>query len=100
MFRFSMYWMYAIILVFLLGMLYLDDNSISKEVNYTQFCNIVEHGGVKSITVLSTRKEAKAVLSDSIAKQQFKNFTPGESWGRTTTDRQSNPSRAGSRQCR
>ena len=42
MFRFSMYWMYAIILVFLLGMLYLDDNSISKEVNYTQFCNIVE----------------------------------------------------------
>ena len=78
MFRFSMYWMYAIILVFLLGMLYLDDNSISKEVNYTQFCNIVEHGGVKSITVLSTRKEAKAVLSDSIAKQQFKNFTPGE----------------------
>ena len=28
--------------------------------------------------MLSTRKEAKAVLSDSIAKQQFKNFTPGE----------------------
>lgn len=77
-FRFSIYWMYAVILLFLVGMLYLDDNSVSKEVNYTQFCNIVEHGGVKSITVLSSRKEAKAVLSDSIAQQQFKTFTPGE----------------------
>ena len=35
--RFSMYWAYAIIIVFLLGMLYLDDNSLTKDVSYSKF---------------------------------------------------------------
>ena len=39
--KFSMFWMYAIILLFLAGIFYLDDNSIEKEVSYTEFENIV-----------------------------------------------------------
>ena len=28
--RFSMYWMYAIVIIFLAGILYFDDNSMTK----------------------------------------------------------------------
>ena len=33
--KFSMYWMYAVILVCLAGLFYLDDNSVTKEVSYS-----------------------------------------------------------------
>ncbi len=32
-----MYWMYAFVGLFLVGMLYLDDNSITKDVSYSDF---------------------------------------------------------------
>ena len=35
--KFSLYWMYAFILLALFGMLYFDDNSVSDKVNYTEF---------------------------------------------------------------
>ena len=41
---FSMYWAYAIIILFLLGMLYVDDTSIEKEVSYTKFKEYVATG--------------------------------------------------------
>ena len=69
-----MYWMYALVFIFLFGMLYLDDTAHTKEVSFSEFEKIVEHGGVKEITVFSAKHEAEALLSDSIAKKQF----PGE----------------------
>ena len=74
LFGFSMYWMYALVFIFLFGMLYLDDTAHTKEVSFSEFEKIVEHGGVKEITVFSAKHEAEALLSDSIAKKQF----PGE----------------------
>ena len=50
-FRFNMYWMYAIVLIFLLGMYYLDDNTITKEVDYSQFTAYAEQGGIKNLVV-------------------------------------------------
>ena len=64
--RFSMYWAYAIIIVFLLGMLYLDDNSLTKDVSYSKFEQYVSTGGVKKITVFTNTNKAEAVVSDSL----------------------------------
>jgi len=69
--RFSMYWAYAIIIVFLLGMLYIDDNSLSKEVSYTKFEEYVETGGVTKITVFTNTNRADATLTDSLASKIF-----------------------------
>ncbi len=69
--KFSMYWAYAIILVFLLGMLYIDDNSIAKDVSFTKFEEYVGSGGVEKITVFSNTNRAEAVLSDSLASAIF-----------------------------
>ena len=35
--KFSMYWMYAIIILFLVGLYHFDNNAITKEVSYTNF---------------------------------------------------------------
>lgn len=69
---FSMYWAYAIIILFLLGMLYVDGTSIEKEVSYTKFKEYVATGGVGEITVFSNTNKAEAVLSDSLARSVFK----------------------------
>lgn len=66
-----MYWAYAIIIVFLLGMLYIDDNSITKEVSFTKFEQYVADGGVGDMTVFTNTNRAEAVLSDSLASEIF-----------------------------
>ena len=77
--RFSMYWAYAIIIVFLLGMLYIDDNSLTKDVSYSKFEQYVESGGVKKITVFTNTNRAEAEVSDSLASTIFHEaqFKPG-----------------------
>lgn len=69
--KFSMYWAYAIVIAFLVGMLYIDDNSASKDVSYSDFERYVSTGGVKSIIVYSNKNEAEAVLTDSLARKVF-----------------------------
>ena len=77
---FSMYWMYAIIIMFLIGMLYLDDDGVSKDVPFSQFEQIVEQKGITKIVIFTDKKEAEAVLTDDAASKLFhKNqFTPGK----------------------
>ncbi len=69
--KFSMYWMYAVILVCLAGLLYLDDNTITKEVSYSDFENYVSSGGVKKIVVFSKKSQAEGFLTDSLARTLF-----------------------------
>lgn len=69
--RFSMYWAYAIIIVFLLGMQCLDDKSLTKDVSYSKFEQYVSTGGVKKITVFTNTNKAEAVVSDSLARSIF-----------------------------
>ena len=78
-FRFSLYWMYAVILLFLCGMFYLDDNSIAKDVSYTNFEKYVTHGGVEKIIVYTNKNIAEAQLSDSLASKVFpeSQYKPG-----------------------
>ncbi len=76
--RFNMYWMYAIIIIMLVGILYFDDNSMSKEVAYTEFENYVGKRGVDKIIVYSNKNEAEAFLTDSMARVVFPNaYKPG-----------------------
>ncbi len=69
--KFSMYWAYAIIIVFLLGMLYIDNNSLTKDVSFTKFEQYVGTGGVDKITVFTNTNKAEGVLSDSLAQTIF-----------------------------
>ena len=71
--KFNMYWMYGLVTIFLISMYVLNmDGGMAREVNWTQFENIVQKGGVKSITVYSNKNLAEAVLTDSLAKEVFK----------------------------
>lgn len=72
--RFSIYWMYVIIVLFLIGVLYLDDNTITKTIHdYNEFKEYVEQGGVTKIVVYTGKDEAEAYLSDSLAAKIFHN---------------------------
>ena len=78
-FGFSLYWMYAIILIALIGVFYLDENGISKEVNFTEFEKYCTSGGVDKIVVITNKNEAEAFLTDSLASTLFheKQFEKG-----------------------
>lgn len=69
--KFSMYWAYAIIIAFLVGMLYIDGNSLTQDVSYSKFEKYVETGGVKKIVVFTNKNQAEAVVSDSLARTIF-----------------------------
>lgn len=88
-FKFSMYWAYAIIIVFLLGMLYIEDNSMSKEVSFTKFEQYVKSGGVDKINVFTNTNRAEGIVSDSLAQTIFheSQFQPGKgSTAKVVTD--------------
>ena len=71
--------MYAIILIVLGGFFYLEDNSISKEVSFSDFENyIVRDHGIKEITVFTDKGMAEGVLTDSLATKLFPQYAPGE----------------------
>ena len=71
-FKFSIYWMYAIIIVFFIGFYYLDHNDVTKEVSYSEFEKCILDGGANKIIVESKSGVAEAYLNDSIAKEIFK----------------------------
>ena len=43
--RFNLYWMYSLIALVLIGLYYMNDNTMSKEVNWTEFEKIAKEGG-------------------------------------------------------
>ena len=69
--KFSMYWMYAVIILFLAALYYFDDNSITKEVSYSNFEKYVTEGGVERIVVFTNKNQAEAYLTDSLASKIF-----------------------------
>ena len=77
--RFNMYWMYAIVIIFLVGILYFDDNSMTREVSYSKFETYVADRGVSKIIVFSNKNEAEAFLTDSMAKVVFPNVYDSKS---------------------
>lgn len=61
---FNMYWMYALIIMCLLGLYYFQDNSQVKNVNWTEFEDAAVDGQFDKITVLSESNIAEGHLND------------------------------------
>jgi len=80
-FRFSLWWMYAIVFLFLGGIFYFDNNTVSKSVSYSEFVKYVEKDhGIRKIIVFTDKKIAEGYLTDSLAQALFRsnNFVPGK----------------------
>ena len=71
-FGFSMFWMYAVIILFLFGMYYMDNNSMNREVDYSSFESYLYKGGFTKMVVYIDKNEAEGVLTGAMAKQIFK----------------------------
>lgn len=61
---FNMYWMYALIILCLLGLYYFQDNSQIKNVNWTEFEDAAVDGQFDKITVLAESGIAEGHLND------------------------------------
>ena len=77
--KFSLYWMYAVILLFLGGMFWMDQNAANEEVSYDRFGKVMSdsvaaaNGGVKKLVIYNKREFAEAYLSDSLFKALYPN---------------------------
>ncbi len=69
--RFNLYWMYTIIALVLIGLYWMKDGSMNKDVNWTEFERIAKDGGFEKVTVYPKKNLAKAQLTDSIAQIVF-----------------------------
>ncbi|MBD5370337.1 MAG: ATP-dependent zinc metalloprotease FtsH [Bacteroides sp.] len=67
---FNMYWMYALIIMCLLGLYYFQDNSQVKNVNWTQFEDAAASGQFDKITVISENGVAEGHLNATGIKAQ------------------------------
>lgn len=67
----NLWWMYALVFLFLGGIYYLDDTSVTRDLSYSEFESIVQEKGVREIIVFTDRKEAEGLLTDSMAKVLF-----------------------------
>lgn len=77
--KFSIYWMYAVVIAALMAVVYFDDNTMTKDVDMTQFEKYVQSGGVDKIVIFTRKNEAEAFLNDSLAKSIFKGYDKHES---------------------
>ena len=74
---FNIYWLYVLIGIALVGVWFMKDDGVEKEVSWTEFESYVEKGGVKSIEVYSDKRVAEGVLTDSMTNAIFgKNERP------------------------
>ena len=70
-FGFNIFWMYAIIMLVLIGLYQLNNGpSLEKDVNWTEFEKYVESKGVNKIIVYSDNT-AEAFMTDTLAKALF-----------------------------
>lgn len=77
-FGFSIYWMYAIICILLLGLLYFEEDPFTKQLqSYTQFEEIAKQGGFKEITIINGKHEAEGLLTEAAAVKEFQNYEKG-----------------------
>ena len=83
-FKFNIFWMYAIIVAFLAGMYFLNNNSntLSKEVSLDEFNKYVALDQGISNIVINDDNTAEGILTDSLATVIFgKNYTDNKDKG-------------------
>ncbi|MDE7025145.1 MAG: ATP-dependent zinc metalloprotease FtsH [Paramuribaculum sp.] len=72
--KFSIYWMYAIIILVLIGMLYMNQDGEPKKVNYSHFEELVRDGSINKIVVIIGSDIAEGYLTDKAAKKEFSDY--------------------------
>ena len=71
--------MYAIVFLFLGGLYMLDDNSVTRNISYSEFEQYVtKDHGIRKIIVYSDKREAEGFLTDSLARALFNDDRMGE----------------------
>lgn len=74
-FRFSIFWMYAIIGMILMGLFYFNDSSAEKPMNWQpDFKKLLVEGNVKHMWVYAGDNKLEAELTEASAKQVFKDM--------------------------
>lgn len=74
-FRFSIFWMYAIIGMVLMGLFYFNDSSAEKPMNWQpDFKKLLVEGNVKHMWVYAGDNKLEAELAEASAKQVFKDM--------------------------
>lgn len=74
-FRFSIFWMYAIIGMVLMGLFYFNDSSAEKPMNWQpDFKKLLVEGNVKHMWVYAGDNKLEAELTEASAKQMFKDM--------------------------
>ena len=74
-FRFSIFWMYAIIGLVLMGLFYFNDSSAEKPMNWQpDFKKLLVEGNVKHMWVYAGDNKLEAELTEASAKQVFKDM--------------------------
>lgn len=74
-FRFSIFWMHAIIGMVLMGLFYFNDSSAEKPMNWQpDFKKLLVEGNVKHMWVYAGDNKLEAELTEASAKQVFKDM--------------------------
>lgn len=74
-FRFSIFWMYAIIGMVLMGLFYFNDSSAEKPMNWQpDFKKLLVEGNVKHMWVYAGDNKLEAELTEASAKHVFKDM--------------------------
>ena len=69
--KFSIYWLYLIIGIVLATVYFMHDDTMSKEVSWTEFETYINKGGVENIVVFADKRKAEGELTDSMATVVF-----------------------------
>ena len=72
MIRFNLYWMYSLIAFVLIGLYYMNGDSNSKEVTWSEFEEVARDNGIKQIVVYTNKDYLEAYIKDSTAQKVFK----------------------------
>ena len=72
MIRFNLYWMYSLIAFVLIGLYYMNGDSNSKEVTWSEFEEVARDNGIKQIVVSTNKDYLEAYIKDSTAQKVFK----------------------------
>lgn len=69
--KFNIYWLYLLIGIALVSLFFMQDDSVSKNVSWTEFESYVQKDGVKNIVVYSDKRVAEGFLTDSMTNVVF-----------------------------
>ncbi len=70
-FKVNLYWIYSIIGISLVSLLFLNTNSLTREVGFSEFEKIAKTGGVTEIKVITNQDYLEAILTPSAAAEIF-----------------------------